>query len=254
MFRDPAASDVDDVVSEPESFASFIEKWQARWPEWHIAATFVPQSQRDIAKAWFALRQELTDAAWGGQDPRPGEAKLAWWAEELLGWSQGRRRHPLGIALQRLPAAWPLLATCLPALRASRERQADAEQAIATLEPFAEAVAGIAASLFASQTPAPAASVVVGLLAEQLLQVGEPAVPLHVRARIGQAGPPEEIARHWAGELLQRWPTPREGSRPGRIQAALVRTRLQQFASGGPGDVPRPHWTVLFTAWRAARG
>jgi len=241
-------------VSEPESFASFIEKWQARWPEWHVAGSFVPQAQRDTAKAWFALRQELTDAAWSGQDPRPGEAKLAWWVEELHGWSQGRRRHPLGLALQRLPAAWPLLAACLPALRASRERQADAEQGIATLEPFAEAVAGIAASLFASHMPAPAASVVVGLLAEQVLQVGELAVPLHVRARMGDAGQPEEAARHWAGELLQLWPAPRDGSRPGRIQAALVRARLQQFASDGSGDMPRPHWAVLLTAWRAARG
>ena len=240
-------------MSEPESFASFIEKWQARWPEWQVAATFVPQAQRDMAKAWFALRQELTDAAWNGQDPRPGEAKLVWWAEELIGWSQGRRRHPLGIALQRLPAAWPLLAACLPALRASRERQPDGEQAIATLEPFAEAVAGVAASLFASHMPAPAASVVVGLLAEQVLQVGESAVPLDVRARVGDAGPPEDLARQWAGELLQRWPAPRDGSRPGRIQAALVRARLQQFASGGRGDVPRPHWNALFTAWRAAR-
>ena len=241
-------------MSEGESSAGFIEKWQARWPEWHVAATFVPAAQRDTAKAWFALRQELTDAAWGGQDPRPGEAKLAWWAEELLGWSQGRRRHPLGMALQRLPASWPLLAACLPALRASRERQADAEQAIATLEPFAEAVAGIAASLFASPTPAPAASVVIGLLAEQVLQVGEPATPLHVRARFfGDAGQLEQGARHWAGELLQRWPAPRDGSRPGRIQAALVRARLQQYASGGPADVPRSHWSVLFAAWSAAR-
>ncbi len=240
-------------MGETDSLAGFIEKWQARWPEWHVAATFVPQAQRDTAKAWFALRQELTDAAWSGQDPRPGEAKLAWWAEELHGWSQGRRRHPLGIALQRLPASWPLLAACLPALRASRDRQGDAEQAMATLEPFAEAVAGIAASLFASPTPAPAASVVIGLLAEQVLQVGEASAPLHVRARVGDAGKPDEGPRYWAGELLQRWPAPRDGSRPGRIQAALVRARLHQYASGAVADLPRSHWSTLFTAWRAAR-
>jgi hypothetical protein len=241
-------------MSESESLGGFIEKWQARWPEWHVAATFVPQAQRHTAEAWFALRQELTDAAWSGQDPRPGEAKLAWWAEELHGWSQGRRRHPLGSALQRLPASWALLAACLPALRVSRERQADAGQAIDTLEPFAEAVAGIAASLFASPTPAPAARVVVGLLAEQVLQVGEPSVPLHVMAaRRGDAGG-HDVSRLWAGDLLRRWPEPRDGSRPGRIQAALVRARLQQYVSGGAADLPRSHWSVLFTAWRAARG
>lgn len=241
------------MVIEAESVSGFVEKWQARWPEWQVAATFVPPTQRETAKAWFAMRQELTDAAWSGQDPRPGEAKLAWWAEELHGWSQGRRRHPLGIALQRLPAAWPLLGACLPALRASRERQSDAGQAIATLEPFAEAVAGIAAGLFGNHTPAPAASVVLGLLAEQLLLVGPSAVPLHVPARIGNTGSPDHIARAWAGELLAQWPAPRDGSRPGRIQAALVRARLRQFASGGRGELPRPHWSALLTAWRAAR-
>lgn len=239
-------------MSEPQALTSFIDKWRARWPEWVIAEAFVPHAQRDTALAWFALRQELMDAAWSGSDPRPGEAKLAWWAEELHGWTQGRRRHPLGIALQRQPVPWQLLAACLPALRASRERQADTEQAIADLEPFAEAVAGIAGTLFASETPAPYASVVVGLLGERVLQGGEVAVPLHVRARLGEVEP-DVAARHWANELLQRWPPPQDGSRPGRIQAALVRARLRQFASGRSADLPLPRWNTLFATWRAAR-
>lgn len=239
-------------MTDPQAQASFAEKWRARWPEWAIAEVFVPQAQRDTAEAWFALRQELTDAAWGGSDPRPGEAKLAWWAEELHGWTQGRRRHPLGAVLQRQSAPWQLLAACLPALRASRERQTDTEQAIADLEPFAEAVAGIAATLFASEGPAPYASVVVGLLAERVLQAGEDAVPLHLRARLGDAVP-DVAVRHWANELLQRWPAPQDGSRPGRIQASLVRARLQRFVSGSAADAPLPRWNTLFTAWRAAR-
>lgn len=240
-------------MSDAGTLAGFIDKWRARWPEWRVAEAFVPEAQRETALAWFALRQELADAAWGGEDARPGEAKLAWWAEELHGWSQGRRRHPLGLALQRLPAPWQLLATCLPALRASRERQADAEQAVATLEPFAEAVAGIAATLFASPTPAPAAGAVVSVLAEQVLQRGDAAVPLYARARPGDVVGPEITARDWAGELVRRWPSPREGSRPGRIHAALVRARLQRFAAGHPSDAPLPYWIALFAAWRAAR-
>lgn len=241
-------------MSDAEALASFIDKWRAHWPEWRVAEAFVPEAQRETALAWFALRQELTHAAWGGEDARPGEAKLAWWAEELHGWSQGRRRHPLGLALQRLPAPWQLLATCLPALLASRERQADVEQAIAILEPFAEAVAGIAATLFTSDTPAPAAGAVVSVLAEQVLQRGDATVPLHARARLGDGVGPEMVARDWARELLGRWPSPREGSRPGRIYAALVRARLQRFASGRHRDAPLPCWIVLFATWRAARG
>src|SRR5690606_20699556 len=61
--------------------AGFIDKWRARWPEWEIASVFVPEAQRPLAEAWFSLLQELTDAAWGGADPTPGLAKLAWWQE-----------------------------------------------------------------------------------------------------------------------------------------------------------------------------
>ncbi|RFP60778.1 squalene/phytoene synthase family protein [Cognatiluteimonas weifangensis] len=241
-------------MSGEAALTGFIDKWRARWPEWRVAEVFVPAAERERALAWFTLRQELTDAAWGGSDPRPGEAKLGWWAEELQGWAQGQQRHPLGLALQALPAPWSALAACLPALLASRERATDAEEAIAVLEPFAEAVAGIAATLFASTTPAPASGTVVGLLAERLL-LEEVAVPLQVRARLGEAAPPQALARAWAQELLQRWPPPHQGARSGRIHAALLRARLRRCAAGGhPVRQPLPAWQALAVAWRAARG
>src|SRR5262245_47654992 len=120
-----------------EAVESFIDKWRARWPEWTVAQVFVPAAQRPVATAWASLLQELTDAAWGGSDARPGEAKLAWWGEELQGWVQGRRRHPLGAVLQRLPAPWAQLAASLPALRESRERPRDRDEAQAAIESFA---------------------------------------------------------------------------------------------------------------------
>ena len=73
-------------MSDPQALAAFLDKWRERWPEWSVAEVFIPAHDREMAVAWFALLQELTDAAWGGSDPRPGEAKLGWWAEELLGW------------------------------------------------------------------------------------------------------------------------------------------------------------------------
>jgi hypothetical protein len=240
-------------MSDNEALASFLDKWRARWPEWRVAEAFVPQAERERALAWFALRRELTDAAWGGTDPRPGEAKLGWWVEELQGWAQGRRRHPLGLVLQRLPVPWTLLAACLPALLASRERAADIDEAIAVLEPFAEGVAGIAATLYASDTPAPAAGAVIGLLAEHLL-LDETAVPLQVRARLGAAASAQDATRAWARELLQRWPPPHHGARAGRIHAALLRERLRGCADGKPMAQPLSHWRALATAWRAARG
>ena len=236
-----------------QSIATFLDKWHARWPEWSVAAVFVPQAQRELAAAWFALRNELADAAWAGQDPRPGEAKLAWWSEELQGWEQGRRRHPLGIVLQRQPASWTSLASSLPALLGSRERAADTQEAVTILEPFAEAVAGISASLFTSATtPAPARSVVIGLLGERLLAGADTAVPLQVLATLaGQA--PQAAARAWARDILERWPPPHEGAAAGRIHAAIVRERLRRYAAGHEPARPLPNWRALFTAWRAAR-
>src|SRR5690606_34599069 len=119
------------------------DKWRARWPEWQVAEVFLPAATRARLLAWFALRQELVDAAWAGADPRPGEAKLAWWAEELQGWSQGRRRHPLGIALQSLGAPWERLAAALPVLAAARDRAVDLAEARDALPAFAAVVAEI---------------------------------------------------------------------------------------------------------------
>jgi hypothetical protein len=228
-------------VSDREALEAFVGKWRARWPEWAVAQAFIPGAQRERAAAWLALRDELADAAWGGEDPRPGEAKLGWWAQELDGWSRGLRRHPLGLALQKQPAPWANLAACLPALRASRERPASLEAALFALEPYAEAVAGIAQQLFAAASPAPARNVVVSLLAERLLRHPDGATPLG-----------DVDLRGWARGLLGEWPAPAGGTRPGRIHAALVRTRLRRYADGRAA-APLPPPVALLAAWRAAR-
>ena len=95
--------------------ASFIDTWRARWPEWAIAQVFVPQPQREVAEAWFALLQAWLDAAQTAE-PAPGLAKLAWWQDELRGWAKGARRHPLGALLQKREADWNALADALPGL------------------------------------------------------------------------------------------------------------------------------------------
>ena len=232
---------------------SALGKWRARWPEWPLAEPFVPAAQRERAVAWFALRDELTHAAWTGADPRPGEAKLAWWAEELHGWTRGVRRHPLGSLLQREPASWTALAASLPALLASRDRAGTTDEAFLVLEPFAEGVAGIAAALFGGGSPAPARSVVVGLLGERVLAGGDAAAPLASVAGAGEGAEPLAAARAWATALLERWPPPHEGAIPGRLHAALVRERLRRFAAGVAPERPVPAWRALTTAWKAAR-
>jgi phytoene/squalene synthetase len=238
-------------MSDAEALASFLGKWPARWPEWAVAGVFVAPVLRERTLAWFALRQELTDAAWGGSDPRPGEAKLGWWVEELQGWMRGVRRHPLGIVLQPVTAPWDALAAGLPALHAGRERAADAAQAATTLLPAAEAFAATAAALFASdQQPAPR-DAAHRLLGEQLLVQGEAAVPLLLRARLGADADAASLRRAWAQDLLAGW-APAHAARAERIRDALLRARLQAMAGHGEAVAPS-RWRTLWTVWGAAR-
>jgi len=238
-------------MSDVEALAGFVAKWRERWPEWRIAEVFVQNDQREACVAWFALQQELAEAAWGGSDPTPGEAKLGWWAEELQGWSQGRRRHPLALVLQRLPAPWLPLAASLPVLAASREAAPTGRQAVDLLVPVARAIAGVDAALFGKAAEAEAASSV--LLATQLLLQADAAAPLQLRARLGHAGGDEAIARAWAVDLLQDWPD-MHGARPPRIRQALLRRRLQRFSDGQARLQSLPALATLRTAWSAARG
>lgn len=208
--------------------AAFIAKWRGRWPEWELAQVFVPEAQRPLAEAWFALLQELTDAAWGG-DPTPGLAKLAWWQEELGGWAKGARRHPLGARLQALPAPWAGLGRALPDLRALRGVEPGVPVPAAAGDAFAAAVDACEAALFGG-TPAEAGRrLVLGTL------LGERA-----------------LLRAASMDAIEAIDPPRADGRAGTrvrgVQAALVRARL-----GRPAGTAVPPLRALFAAWRGAR-
>jgi hypothetical protein len=237
-------------MSDSQALVAFMRKWRERWPEWDVAEVFVAQAERATAAAWFALLQEFADAAWGGEDPRPGEAKLGWWAEELFGWSQGRRRHPLGLVLQRSPAPWTRLAAALPSLPAMREAATSRDAALAGALPMAEAISAVATALFAGST---ANAQVEPVLARHLLSRGDAAVPLQLRARLGDAIAGDGLARAWADELLQSWPPAQGASRPERLFAALLRRRVRRLADGGAPAAPLGRLSALWSSWQAAR-
>ena len=210
----------------------FTAKWHALWPEWRIGAAFLPTTQRELAFAWFALLQELTDAAWGGADATPGLAKLAWWNEELQGWMKGARRHPLGAVLQPHPVPWAALAAGLLPLQGSRDRPSSATPSQAGLEGIALAVAECEQALFGGgANPALAAGAIAfDLLAARHLAQGT-----------------ADLAKTPFGTAPASGP----GVRPRRLQSAFVRQRLGRAASGlQPAATP---WRNLWLAWRAAR-
>jgi hypothetical protein len=231
-------------MSDQEAIGSFIDKWRARWPEWSVAEVFIPRGQRETALAWMSLLQELTDAAWGGGDPRPGEAKLGWWVEELQGWSRGARRHPLGQVLQKFHAPWTQLATALPQLRDSRERPVDAADAFAQIRDIAVAAAVIEQALFDGSAGADE-TIAASLLHMRLAHHPADAAPLQALAQAGE------------GAALAEWTRQLEASAPSvtaarfrRVLASLARARLRR----GEAAQPLPVLQALWVAWRAARG
>lgn len=233
-------------MSDRAALEAFLDKWRARWPEWRIAEVFVPAGERAMTLAWLALRQELADAAWEGADPIPGAAKLGWWNDELRGWTQGRRRHPLGLALQRVAAPWDGLADALPVLEAAREARfvagGDIASLHATLAPFAVAGGAVSAAI-AADADRPAPPFDAGIAGSAL------AATLAAMRALARDGDPEA-----AKTLLGAWPRRPTGTRADRIFAALVRDRLRALpAHDGPRNLAPSHWHVLWAAWRAGR-
>lgn len=232
----------------------FLQKWRAAWPEWPLAQVFVPEAQRAVAEAWLALQLEWVEAAWGGQDPTPGFAKLAWWQDELRGWQKGARRHPLGRVLQRAPAAWAALADALETLRAARSSvlRGDLDAAAEAVNPAAACIAGCEPALFSG------ASAARGDAAHRDAD-HDPAHALARWALIAQhrlwhgVGEAATDARGGHEGLLASWPAVRGGSRVARIQAALIRARLQGATSGDAPAAPVSPPRALWVAWRAAR-
>lgn len=243
MSADPLPHADGDEVSDP---AHFTAKWRAAWPEWSIAEVFLPPMSRARVDAWQALQFELTEAAWGGADARPGEAKLAWWVDELQGWSQGRRRHPLGSVLQRSATGWGTLAQSLPALAATRERANSPENAVAMLMPAATALAGVERELFGADAATDLAPAVVACwLHARLARHPGDAVPLSVMAQ-GD----EQAESRWCGELLARWPRADGASRYRCLALGLAAARLRR----GSASRPLPAMRALLTGWGSARG
>jgi hypothetical protein len=234
-------------MSDSSALDSFLGKWFARWPEWSVAEIFVAPVRRDIAVAWFALLQEFDDVLNISGDPLPADAKLAWWGEELRGWSAQRSRHPLGRRLEPVRAPWARLAEALPALVAARETSTAGTEAFAALAAYGAAVAAVEAEVLGRAPDADA--VIAQVLAARVADMGVVAVPTASR-RTDDAS----AVRAWAAEILQRWPAAHQGARERRVLAAYARGRLKRlWRTGAPAPLPsRP--ALLFTGWRAARG
>ncbi|WP_428960254.1 phytoene/squalene synthase family protein [Xanthomonas oryzae] len=227
-------------MSQSSALDSFLDKWRTRWPEWSVAEPFIPQLQRPLAAAWFALLQEWEDIMNIAGDPLPADAKLAWWQQELRDWSNQRSRHPLGRVLEPVRAPWAALADTLPAMQAARVQPQSLQQALGTLHAFAEAVVAVEAVLFARTQPGDAAAVAVQWLDARQRVAGDSAAPGGVATAA------------WRIQLLQAWPRKVALARPHRVWSRLARLRLQRALSGRTAYPPPLQ--QLWHSWRAASG
>lgn len=252
-------------MSKPahEPIAQFVAKWQRREPEMAQAEPFCAPALRPRYRAWGALVHELREAAFELSDPRVSQVKGQWWAEELVGLAGGRARHPVTGPLAGLAADWAGLAQALLATTLEDSRPADAGQALARLQPLAQALARVEAAVFdaeagAADERAIAVHLLLHRLPEGLAADDQALLPLNLLARHGltaaevAAGRGEPLLRDWAGELLAALPAPRHPVLYRRLRSGFDRARLARLAAGRGFDPPAPLAT-LWRAWRLAR-
>lgn len=241
----------------------FAHKWLHREPEMGLVLRFIPVAQRESAVRWGALLSELRETAFELSDPAVTEAKLGWWAEELLRFGQGQPRHPLG---QDLPEGlpWRDLATALVTVGGDQGRPADPDAAVAQLAVFASALARVESAWFgAPPQPLAEASLAIHLLAQRLVHGrgddDAARVPMNLLARhaltpAALSGVDGEAAvRDWAGVLRERAP----GPGPGmvlfrRLRAGLDLEQLEHLRSY-PDRGWRPGPLSVWRGWRLAR-
>lgn len=230
---------------------AFAAGWRARFPQWELAERFLTRDARAPALASCVLWQELADAAWAGEDPRPGLAKLAWWQQELAEWQHGHARHPLAPWLAAAALPWSALAASLDSWQLLRERPRDAAERDAALLPAARAFAAIeqiqshaaGAPLFVDDAALTAGS----RHALRRLQ------RLHVNARGSAAMPLAEGDAGHAGEVhawRQVLATPDAAARAPTASAALQGVLLARHARP---TARRDTLRWPFVCWRAAR-
>ena len=244
--------------------AHFVGKWLQREPEMAFAEIFCPAADKPAFRAWGALLHELRESLFELSDPGVARIKTAWWAEEMIGLGQGRRRHPLGVELLKRDAPWSQLARALLAFESDSMRAADTGEAVAALVPLADAVVQVECRLFPARESTEASrSLAVHWLLHRLPQglasEDQARVPMHLFARHGitAAGLPtaqaHALLRDWAGELLSALPPVLpHAALVRRSRAGFDRARLRRLASGKPFGPPMPLAT-LWRAWRAAR-
>ncbi len=110
---DPAVAEA--AASERDAVAQCAAMLRERDPDRYLACLFAPEPHRGALFALYAFSGEIARVREMIHEPLPGEVRLQWWRDALMGEARGEvRAHPIAAALldaiarYRLPVA-PLL-------------------------------------------------------------------------------------------------------------------------------------------------
>jgi phytoene synthase len=223
-----------------------IADWLAREPGGEMLLLFCPPAQRRLTGLWGALLDEFDQARFDIDETSVAEAKLGWWAEEILRGAMGQARHPVVQALFHEPAtasiepvSWGELGRSLVGAREPGRVASDLDASLATHRDSARALATIETALFGC--PAPVTAIAASLLLRQWRGPG---------SRAGGAGwrwPLQLLARHQTdGEQVRREPR-----HP--VSLGLVRDfsrELRDRLTDAPGGAELRRFRVSCDAWR----
>lgn len=255
------------------TLAAQLAKLEARRPELAAARIFLTPPQRLSAPLWWALLDEIEEACFELSEPFIAQAKLGWWAEELVRGAAGNGRHPLLQALFALPctqgvqaAHWGALPQAAGALLERGLSPADSHEALALLGPLAAAVDRLELDLFGGEGAAPGIAADLLLRRHQRAEAGHHAqarLPRNLLARHALA--PAQLsepgceaqrrafARDLASELQPGIAAAAAGlCRPRALQMAVLRWRLARLSEEGRVGAPAG-LGLLFGLWRTAR-
>jgi phytoene synthase len=269
-----------------DAFAYCAELVRAADKERFLASLFAPADKRPALHALYAFNVEVARAREAAREPLPGEIRLQWWRDVLLGERAGEASaNPVASAILAVIERHHLASSTLIELVDARRFDLYNEPiaTVSDLEVYAKktssAVIALAARILATAEmdaaadPAGIAYAVSGLLRAFPLHAARHQLYVPIELLERNAVRPEDIFERQRsagldaaiGELRKLARTNLRAARdpltklppevlPAFLAVALVRPSLDRMENGDPFSSPElSAWRRQWLIWRAAR-
>jgi 15-cis-phytoene synthase len=217
----------------------------------YLAALFAPAGRRDALFALYAYSAEISRIRELAREPMPGEIRLQWWREVLLGERVGEAAaHPVACALMETVSRHNLARERLVALIEAHRFDIYDEPmvSLAELQAYALATSGTIYECAARILAGPE-TILADVFAEagQAETIADLIERLPRHAAHHQLYMPLEILRHYGAEpadvyAMRATPELRASLAELRLRA---RRHLSQVANAGISEIARPAFLAL---------